>query len=72
LLDDSIKDGAQSIDLARTAMEIKSTIGAEPQNYQLMVKHLNPITNSIVKRFIQNLRPKEWTQRKPFKEYPKS
>ena len=71
LLDESIKDGAASIDLARTAMEIKSTMGAEPQEYQLMVKHLNGITNSIVKRFIQNIRPKEWTQRRPFKEAPK-
>ena len=71
LLDDSIKDGAKSIDLARTAMEIKSTMGAEPQEYQLMVKHLNSITNSIVKRFIQNIRPKEWTQRRPFKDGPK-
>lgn len=71
LLDDAIKDGAKSIDLARTAMEIKSTMGAEPKNYQLMVKHLNPITNSILKRFIQNIRPKEWTQRRPFKDYPK-
>ena len=68
LLDDAIKDGAKSIDLARTAMAIKSTMGAEPKNYQLMVKHLNPITNSIVSRFIQNIRPKEWEQRKPFKE----
>lgn len=71
LLDDSIKDGAKSIDLARTAMEIKSTMGAEPQQYQLLVKHLNGITNSIVKRFIQNIRPKEWTQRRPFKDDPK-
>ncbi|MCF8464881.1 MAG: hypothetical protein K9G41_08570 [Flavobacteriales bacterium] len=70
LLNDSIKDGAKSIDLARTAMEIKSTMGAEPQEYQLMVKHLNSITNSIVKRFIQNIRPKEWTQRRPFKDAP--
>lgn len=70
LLNDSIKDGAKSIDLARTAMEIKSTMGAEPQEYQLMVKHLNSITNSIVKRFIQNIRPKEWTQRQPFKDAP--
>jgi predicted N-acyltransferase len=68
LLCDTISDGAKSIDLARTAMEIKSTMGAEPVNYQLMVKHLNPITNSIVKRFIQNIRPKEWVQRKPFKD----
>jgi hypothetical protein len=70
LLNDSIKDGAKSIDLARTAMEIKSTVGAEPQEYQLMVKHLNGITNSILKRFIQNIRPKEWTQRRPFKDAP--
>jgi predicted N-acyltransferase len=68
LLSDSMKDGAKSIDLARAAMEIKSTMGAEPQQYRLMVKHLNGITNSIVKRFIQNLRPKEWTQRRPFKD----
>jgi len=67
LLSDSITDGAKSIDLARTAMEIKSTMGAEPHNYQLLVKHLNGFTNSIVKRFINNLRPKEWVQRKPFK-----
>ena len=68
LLEDSIKDGAKRIDLARTAMEIKSTMGAEPQNYELMVKHLNSFTNSILKRFINNIRPKEWTQRKPFKD----
>lgn len=71
LLDDAIQDGSSSIDLARTAMEIKSTMGAEPVDHFLLIKHLNPITNSIVKRFIQNIRPKEWTQRKPFKEYPK-
>lgn len=68
LLEDAIKDGVKSIDLARTAMEIKSTMGAEPVNHHLMVKHLNPITNSILKRFISNIRPKEWTQRKPFKD----
>ncbi|MGB1318400.1 MAG: hypothetical protein ACPG5W_09345, partial [Flavobacteriales bacterium] len=71
LLHDSIKDGAKSIDLARTAMEIKSTMGAEPEQYQLLAKHVNSITNSIVKRFLQNLRPKEWTQRRPFKDTPK-
>lgn len=71
LLDDAIKDGAKSVDLARTAMAIKSTMGAEPKNYHLMVKHLNTFTNSIVKRFIQNIKPKEWEQRRPFKDYPK-
>lgn len=68
LLQDSIEDGAKSIDLARTAMEIKSTMGAEPEQYQLLAKHVNGITNSIVKRFLLNIRPKEWTQRRPFKD----
>ena len=71
LLHDSIQDGAKSIDLARTAMEIKSTMGAEPQQYQLLAKHVNSITNSIVKRFLKNIRQKEWTQRRPFKDTPK-
>lgn len=68
LLEDSITDGAESIDLSRTAMAIKSTMGAEPVTHHLLVKHLNPITNSIVKRFIRNIRSAEWIQRKPFKD----
>jgi hypothetical protein len=35
ILDDAIKEGASSVDLARTAMEIKSTMGAEPVSYRL-------------------------------------
>lgn len=68
LLEDSISDGVSSIDLARTAMEIKSTVGAEPVSYRLMVKHLNGMTNSVVRQFIRNIRSKEWEQRRPFKE----
>ncbi len=68
ILDDAIKEGASSVDLARTAMEIKSTMGAEPVSYRLMVKHLNGLTNSIVKRFIVNIKVKEWEQRRPFKD----
>lgn len=68
LLDDAIADKASSIDLARTAMEIKSTIGAEPVSYRLMVKHLNGVTNGVVRQFIKNIRSKEWEQRRPFKE----
>lgn len=68
LLDDAIADGATSVDQARTAMEIKSTIGAEPVSYRLMVKHLNGMTNSVVRQFIKNIRTKEWEQRRPFKE----
>jgi hypothetical protein len=68
LMEDAILDKATTVDLARTAMEIKSTIGAEPVSYRLMVKHLNGMTNSVVRQFIKNIRSKEWEQRRPFKE----
>ena len=68
ILNHAIQDGSTIVDLARTAMEIKSTIGAEPVSYRLMVKHLNVLTNSIVKRFIVNIKVKEWEQRRPFKD----
>lgn len=67
LVADAIADGARSVDLARTAMEIKSTVGAEPVQYRLLVKHLNSFTNKVVSRFIRNIRSKEWEQRRPFK-----
>lgn len=67
LVADAIADGSKSVDLARTAMEIKSTVGAEPVQYRLLVKHLNAFTNKVVSRFIGNIRSKEWEQRRPFR-----
>ncbi len=68
LLDDAIRDGADSLDLARTALEIKSTVGAEPVNHRLIVKHNNQIFNSVIKKLIQNLKPVQWIQRRPFRK----
>ncbi|MFT5053265.1 MAG: hypothetical protein ACI9FU_000093 [Granulosicoccus sp.] len=55
------------VDLARTAMEIKSTVGAEPEMHMLMVKSTNSITNSILRPFIKNIKQVDWIQRRPFK-----
>jgi len=66
-IDGAVADGVDRLDLARTAMEIKSTVGAEPEMHMLMIKHTNSITNSILKPFIKNIKQVEWVQRRPFK-----
>ncbi len=51
----------------RTALEIKSTLGAEPLDMFLFIKHTNSITNSILGTVMANLKQAEWIQRRPFK-----
>lgn len=52
----------------RTALEIKSTIGAEPAKIFGLIKHNNIIINPFMERIFPSLSPKtEWIQRKPFK-----
>ena len=66
-IDGAVSDGVERLDLARTAMEIKSTVGAEPEMHTLMVKSTSSITNSILRPFIKNIKQVDWVQRRPFK-----
>jgi len=53
----------------RTALEIKSTIGAEPYEIFGLIKHHNVIVNPFMKNIFSSISPKtEWIQRKPFKK----
>jgi hypothetical protein len=54
--------------LGRTASEIKSTVGAEAYELTCYIRHRNPLSNRIIKPFIDYLRPEEWVPRNPFKE----
>lgn len=52
----------------RTALEIKSTIGAEPVDIFGLIRHNNGILNTYMEKIFVSLNPKtEWIQRKPFK-----
>lgn len=55
--------------MGRTAMEIKSSIGAEPYDMVVYMKHFSPIKNAILKPIVSILgaRQEQWTQRHPFK-----
>ena len=52
---------------SRTALEIKSSVGAEPLEMYCYVRHLNPILNFTLPGLVRWLEPKEeWQQRHPF------
>lgn len=67
-LKEAIDSGATTLQLGRTASEIKSNIGAKAHELTCYVRHRNPISNRIIKPFVDYLKPSEWTPRNPFKE----
>lgn len=64
----SIKKGFSKIIFARTALEIKSSIGAVPLDMYGLIHHSNPVINRYIGKLFGYLEPKtEWQQRHPFK-----
>lgn len=57
-----------SIVFGRTALEIKSSIGALPQDMYCYIKHFNPVFNLVIGWLIRKYDPvEEWLPRHPFK-----
>lgn len=65
---ESLQNKAQKLFLGRTASEIKSTLGAEALELTCYIRHRNPLSNRIIKPFVDYLKPSEWVPRNPFKE----
>jgi predicted N-acyltransferase len=64
----AIKRQLKHINFGRTASEIKSSIGAVPQELTMYVRHKKSITNRILKLFLQKIEPTSFKQKFPFKE----
>ncbi len=63
----AIEHGFSSVVYARTAMEIKSSVGAQAEPMQLYMKHTNRVLNGILKYVFKFMNPqKEWQERHPF------
>lgn len=63
-----IENNFEEVEFARTAMEIKSTIGAEPRDLKIYIKHPNFLLNKLVSGVTKLINPKiDWEQRHPFK-----
>lgn len=59
----------ESVNLARTALEIKSSVGAVPQNMYCYLKHRSSLSSKFIKMVFDSFNPKEeWQQRHPFKD----
>ena len=63
----SIAKKLKSINFGRTASEIKSSIGAIPQELTCYIRHKKSITNKFIKPFLSYIEPKPFVQKKPFK-----
>ena len=63
----AIENKFSEIVYARTAMEIKSSVGAKPKTMVVYLKHTNKLMNAILKLIFNLMNPKqEWEERHPF------
>jgi len=62
-----IEHDFEDIIYARTAMEIKSSVGAKPKPMVMYLKHTNGFLNAILKQVFRFMNPtKDWQERHPF------
>lgn len=65
----SINKGHQRVIFARTALEIKSSVGAKPIAMFGYIKHSNPVYNYFMPQLFRYFEPEMfWKERNPFKE----
>ncbi len=67
-IEEAIATKKASINLGRTASEIKTTVGAKAHELICYIKPQNTVSKLILKPFMQFLQPTEWIPRNPFKE----
>lgn len=68
MLSFGIENKFTSIVYARTAMAIKSSVGAKPKKMVIYMKHTNWIMNTLLKYIFKLMNPKQkWKERHPFK-----
>lgn len=64
----SINKGFKEIVFARTALEIKSSVGAKPVKMYGLITHSNALVNPYMPKIFQYLEPEAtWQERNPFK-----
>ena len=62
-----LEKGVTTINLGRTASEIKSTIGAAPLELSCYIKHKNKFINFLIRPFFKRIQIKSFKQHSPFK-----
>ena len=57
-----------TLNFGRTASEIKSSVGAVPQNLTIYLRHRSTISNQLLSPFLRQIQPTEFKQKHPFKQ----
>lgn len=65
---EAIDRGVERISYGRTAMEIKSTVGAFPVDLKIFIKHRSKAPNHLLRILFNYVKPAEFDQRVPYKE----
>jgi hypothetical protein len=72
LLADTVKLAIErkkgNVIFGRTAMEMKSNLGAVPVDMYCYMRHSEVVTNKLIKPVFYYIKTSEWTQRNPFKD----
>ena len=69
LIREAIDSKASKVDMSRTAIEIKSTVGAVPHDMYLYLRHTNKILNKTVETVLDYIKPQdEYIYRSPFRD----
>jgi hypothetical protein len=68
LVEETILANCSCLDFGRTAMEIKSTVGAVPSEADVFLKFTNPLLNNLASFILKKNTQEKWLQRHPFKE----
>lgn len=63
----AIAHKARYLVLGRTASEIKSSVGAEPRDMTIYLRHKKTIPNKILSLFLRKIEPTAFVQKHPFK-----
>lgn len=58
----------KAVNFGRTSSEIKSTLGAVPEELTFYLRHRKSLTNFFFKPFLKRIKPKPFEQRNPFKK----
>jgi hypothetical protein len=68
MLNFAIENKLSTIVYARTAMEIKSSVGAKPLDMVMYMRHTNSLFNELLKGVFNFMKPNQkWEERHPFK-----
>jgi predicted N-acyltransferase len=67
-IDEAIARGVSKISFGRTAMEIKSTVGAFPVDLKIFIKHRSKAPNHLLRVLFSYVKPADFDQRVPYKK----